>query len=84
MGATGSENPRLQTSYGRHNNKANIVYVDGHASPSLPSNLTWGQFYGVFDGQLKASPSTANQTLNAGDPISSKALDGQVWASSPE
>jgi prepilin-type processing-associated H-X9-DG protein len=84
MPAVGSENARLQTSYGRHNNRANIVYVDGHAAPSLPSNLTWGQFYGVFEGQLKASPSTPNQILNAGDPISSKALDPQVWSSASE
>jgi prepilin-type N-terminal cleavage/methylation domain-containing protein/prepilin-type processing-associated H-X9-DG protein len=80
----GSENARLQTSYARHNNRVNIVYVDGHAAPSLPSNLTWGNFYGVFSGTVKASPSTQNQTLNAGDPISSKALDSQVWSSSPE
>jgi len=84
MGVTGSENPRLQTSYARHNNRVNIVYVDGHAAPSLPSNLTWGNFYGVFSGTLKASPSTPNQTLNAGDPISSKTLDAQVWSSNPE
>ncbi len=84
MGVTGSENPRLQTAYARHNNKVNVVYVDGHAAPSLPSNLTWGQFYGVFSGQLKASPSTPNQTLNAEDPVSSKVLDPQVWSSAPE
>lgn len=81
-----SENARLQTSYGRHNNRANVVYVDGHAAPSLPSNLTWGQFYGVFTPgvTLKTSPSTSVASVQSDQPISSPALDAQVWSSAKE
>src|SRR5262249_3483319 len=43
-----SENCRLQTAYARHNNRVNVLFVDGHAAATLPSALTWGQFYGVL------------------------------------
>src|SRR5215471_8300744 len=39
------KNHRLQTAYAKHNKRVNIVYVDGHSAPALPSRLTWGQFY---------------------------------------
>ena len=32
-----SENCRLQTAYAKHNNRVNVIYVDGHAAPSRPS-----------------------------------------------
>lgn len=79
-----SENARFQTSFARHNNRANIVYVDGHSAPALPSALFWGQFYGVFSGTIKNSPSTPIGSVQWNDPVSSKALDGQVWSTSPE
>ncbi|MFO1478103.1 MAG: prepilin-type N-terminal cleavage/methylation domain-containing protein [Verrucomicrobiota bacterium] len=84
--ATASENARMQTAYARHNNKVNIVYVDGHASPSLPSQLVWGQFYGVFNGgvQLKTSPNTPVSVVMSDGPVSSPELDNQVWANKPE
>jgi hypothetical protein len=43
------KNHRLQTAYAKHNKR--VIYVDGHAATSLPSKLTWGQFYGIFDGR---------------------------------
>ena len=65
---TASENCRLQTAFAKHNHRVNVVYVDGHAAPSLPSALTWGQFYGVFEPgiALKTSPSTPIGTVAIG------------------
>jgi prepilin-type N-terminal cleavage/methylation domain-containing protein/prepilin-type processing-associated H-X9-DG protein len=84
--ATASENARLQTAYARHNNRVNIIYVDGHSAPSLPSALTWGQFYGVFNTSvpLKTSPSTPVASVKSDEPISSPAYDNMVWSSAPE
>jgi prepilin-type processing-associated H-X9-DG protein len=81
-----SENCRLQTAYAKHNNRVNVIYVDGHAAPSLPSALTWGQFYGVFTPgvPLKTSPSTPVSTVQSDAPISSPAYDRQQWSNAPE
>ena len=35
-------NGRLQTAYAKHNNRVNVVYVDGHAAPSLPERTDLG------------------------------------------
>ena len=82
----GSENARLQTAHARHNNRVNVVYVDGHAAPSLPSKLTWGQFYGVFTPgvTLKTSPNTPISSVQSDAFISSSAYDSQEWSSAPE
>jgi prepilin-type N-terminal cleavage/methylation domain-containing protein/prepilin-type processing-associated H-X9-DG protein len=81
-----SENCRLQTAYAKHNNRVNVVYVDGHAAPSYPSSLTWGQFYGVFTPgvTLKTSPSTPIAAVQSDAAISTLDLDKQVWSNSPE
>jgi prepilin-type processing-associated H-X9-DG protein len=83
---SGSENARLQTAYARHNNRVNVVYVDGHAAASLPSTLTWGQFYGVFKPgvSLKTSPSTPVSVVQSDGLISSPAYDSLVWSGAPE
>ncbi len=82
----GSENARLQTAHARHNNRVNVVYVDGHTAPSLPSKLTWGQFYGEFTPgvTLKTSPSTPISSVQSDAFISSSAYDSQEWSSAPE
>jgi prepilin-type N-terminal cleavage/methylation domain-containing protein/prepilin-type processing-associated H-X9-DG protein len=81
-----SENPRLQTAYAKHNNRVNVLYVDCHAAPSLPSALTWGQFWGVFSpgATLKTSPSTPVSSVQSGDSISSPDRDSQEWSGAPE
>jgi prepilin-type N-terminal cleavage/methylation domain-containing protein/prepilin-type processing-associated H-X9-DG protein len=83
---TSEYSARLQTAYAKHNNRVNVVYVDGHAAPSLPSALIWGQFYGVFAGDkpLKTSPSTPNPSVKWSDPISTPALDVKQWSTTPE
>jgi len=67
-------NSRLQTSYARHNKRANVIYVDGHAGASLPSKITWGQFWGVFD--TKVTLQTSGSPVQSDGYISSPALDG--------
>ncbi len=73
-------NGRLQTSYGRHDNRVDLVYVDGHASESLPSKITWGEFWGYYDSSAPVLPNGHfwNQA------ISSTAYDSQVWSTASE
>jgi prepilin-type N-terminal cleavage/methylation domain-containing protein/prepilin-type processing-associated H-X9-DG protein len=79
VAATGlSKNHRFQTAWARHDNMANILYVDGHAAASLPSRLTWGLFWGLYKKTLL--PSGAYST----DFISSSSYDSQVWTNAPE
>ena len=69
-----SFNSRLQTAYARHNKRVNIIFVDGHAAPSLPSRITWGQFWGVFDANVTLQ--TSGAAVQSDGYISSQALDG--------
>ncbi|MDD5139805.1 MAG: prepilin-type N-terminal cleavage/methylation domain-containing protein [Verrucomicrobiales bacterium] len=50
--ATGNANFRWQSQMKKHNKRVNIVYVDGHSAPSLPSKIYLGQWYGKFQGQV--------------------------------
>ena len=75
--ATGSKAHRLASAYAKHNKRVNVIYVDGHSASSLPSKLTWGQFYGKFTGAMdNGYPATAS--------ISFPALDGAEWSSQTE
>jgi prepilin-type N-terminal cleavage/methylation domain-containing protein/prepilin-type processing-associated H-X9-DG protein len=81
--STGSiGNGRLQTAYAKHNNRVNIVYVDGHAGATLPSALTWGQFFGVFTPNTPCT--TSYNTVMSDAPISSPAYDAVQWSGTPE
>jgi prepilin-type N-terminal cleavage/methylation domain-containing protein/prepilin-type processing-associated H-X9-DG protein len=81
MGITGF-NGRVQTAYGKHNNRINVIYVDGHAAPSYPSALTWGQFWDVFTpGVVLVTPYTSHQSNL---PISQPSYDSQEWSSARE
>lgn len=75
--ADGTKGHRLVTEYAKHSNRANVIYVDGHAAPSLPSQLTWGQFYGKFSG-------TMDNGYQAGAAISPPSMDSQQWSTAPE
>ena len=44
----GNQNFRFQSQMRKHNQRVNCVFVDGHSAGSKPSQLIWGQFYGVF------------------------------------
>jgi prepilin-type N-terminal cleavage/methylation domain-containing protein/prepilin-type processing-associated H-X9-DG protein len=50
--ARGNQNYRFQSQMKKHNKRVNSVYVDGHSAGFKPSQLIWGQFYGVFEGNL--------------------------------
>ncbi len=75
--ATGGKAHRLVTAYAKHSKRVNVIYVDGHAAPSLPSSLTWGQFYGKFTGIM-------DNGYQATAAIGPPALDGKEWSSTPE
>jgi prepilin-type N-terminal cleavage/methylation domain-containing protein/prepilin-type processing-associated H-X9-DG protein len=78
-------NGRLQTAYARHNNRVNVVYVDAHAAPSLPSALTWGQFFGVFGTGVSIPLQGGGAgSVTSSDSISSAAYDSQQWSTAPE
>lgn len=79
----GIGNGRLQTAYAKHNNKVNVVYVDGHAAASKPSELTWGQFYGVFTPNVDC-PTSTSQPVKSDASISSPDRDAIQWSTVPE
>ncbi len=81
-----SDNARLQTAYAKHSDRVNVIYVDGHAAPSKPSALTWGQFWGVFTPgvALKTSPSTPVSSVQSDGSISKPAYDSVQWSTNPE
>jgi prepilin-type N-terminal cleavage/methylation domain-containing protein/prepilin-type processing-associated H-X9-DG protein len=76
-------NGRLQTCYAKHNNRVNVLYADTHAEGSLPSALTWGQFYGVFTPNT-ACPTSYGTSVMSDASISTPAYDGLQWSTDPE
>lgn len=79
-------NDRLQTAYAKHNDRVNVVLVDGHAEADRPSALTWGQFYGAFTPgvALKTSPGQPVSSVQSDASISSPDRDRQQWSNAPE
>ena len=75
-------NGRVQTAYAKHNNRINVIYVDGHAAPTYPSRLTWGQFWGVFTPGVSLKTQGGSHLSQAS--ISTPAYDSQEWSSTPE
>jgi prepilin-type processing-associated H-X9-DG protein len=51
-GGNGMTNPRFQSQQGKHIQKVNVVYLDGHSIIIRPSRLVWGQFYATYDGKV--------------------------------
>jgi prepilin-type N-terminal cleavage/methylation domain-containing protein/prepilin-type processing-associated H-X9-DG protein len=76
-------NGRIQTAYAKHNGRVNIIYADGHAAPSYPSALYWGQFYGVFQSGITLLNYDHNP-LQWNGPISQTAYDSLQWSTTPE
>lgn len=76
-------NGRVQTAYAKHNNRINVIYVDGHAAPTYPSQLTWGQFFGVFTPGVILHAYGGN--IRKSDAfISQSQYDSQQWSNLPE
>lgn len=80
--AGAGNNGRLQTAYGKHDNMVNVMYVDGHAAPSLISRLTWGSFWGVYGtgGIWPALPNGEKWDTAIG----TTSMDTQVWSNQQE
>jgi prepilin-type N-terminal cleavage/methylation domain-containing protein/prepilin-type processing-associated H-X9-DG protein len=77
-----SRNGRLQTAYGKHLNRVNVLYVDGHSAVSLVSQLTWGEFWGVYGPPPAWKTLPSPQLWNSS--ISTPAYDSKVWSNLPE
>jgi prepilin-type N-terminal cleavage/methylation domain-containing protein/prepilin-type processing-associated H-X9-DG protein len=75
-------NGRVQTAYAKHGNRINVIYVDGHAAPSYPSQLVWGQFWGVFTPGVALRTQGATQQSDAS--ISKRQYDPLQWSGAPE
>jgi prepilin-type N-terminal cleavage/methylation domain-containing protein/prepilin-type processing-associated H-X9-DG protein len=76
---------RLQVAYAKHNNRVNVIYVDGHAAPSLPSALTWGQFYGNFNtGVALPCSGQGAASVQSDASISTPGRDSMQWSTVPE
>ncbi len=71
--AKGNQNYRFQSQMKKHNYRVNSVFVDGHSAGIKPSQLVWGQFYGVFSGTLpngtsvKPDSKVSTPTLDASE-----------------
>jgi prepilin-type N-terminal cleavage/methylation domain-containing protein len=75
-------NGRVQTAYAKHFNRINVIYVDGHAVPSYPSQLAWEQFWGIFTPGVFFKTAGANVRSDAS--ISKPQYDSLQWSSQPE
>ena len=71
----GNQNFRFQSQMKKHNKRVNSIFVDGHSAGSKPSQLIWGQFYGVFSGT-----SIPNSGKRWNGPVSNAALDASEIA----
>jgi prepilin-type processing-associated H-X9-DG protein len=75
-------NQRVQTAYAKHDNRLNFIYCDGHAGASYPSQIIWGQFWGIFTPGIFFSTEGARQRSDAS--ISKSAFDSTQWSLTPE
>ena len=82
VSGTGTFNHRVQTAYAKHSNRLNFIYVDGHAAPSYASQITWGQFWGIFTPGV--SLRTAGSIQRSDHSISSPDYDPVQWSTTPE
>jgi prepilin-type processing-associated H-X9-DG protein len=75
-----SENGRIQTAWGKHDNRVDVIFVDGHATLTLASKLMWGQFWGVYGNPplWQSIPEAWNAS------ISKPAYDSQSWSTKQE
>jgi prepilin-type N-terminal cleavage/methylation domain-containing protein/prepilin-type processing-associated H-X9-DG protein len=74
--ATATDNIRISTAFAKHSSRVNVVYVDGHAAPSKPSQLYYKQWYGYFGSTFTNFP-----TSGAGKPSNTSAIAPPGWDS---
>jgi len=81
----GDFNYRLQNAYAKHNNRVNVIFVDGHSAATLCSQITYGQFYGFFNDPNQVCPTASGGPGHtAGEPIASPDMDGVQWSTVQE
>jgi prepilin-type N-terminal cleavage/methylation domain-containing protein/prepilin-type processing-associated H-X9-DG protein len=68
-------NTRMQCQLGKHTKRVNFIYADGHAGPSKPSQLIWGQYYDMFANNSKGTAETSDGYKEWTGPVSDAALD---------
>jgi prepilin-type processing-associated H-X9-DG protein len=72
-------NSRFQSQFGKHNKRINILYADGHASVSKPSQLFWGQYYDMFQDNRLGSPITPDGFKNWNQTVADPTLDAAEY-----
>jgi prepilin-type processing-associated H-X9-DG protein len=83
LNPNGLFNCRVQTCNAKHDNRLNFLYVDGHASLSYASSITWGQFWGIFDGTSLLSYG-GTPIYKSYQAISTPAMDHIQWSAQQE
>ena len=75
-----STNHRFQSQKGKHQQRVNVIFADGHERPMLPSKLVWGQFFSQFEGNVRwdFDPSPV---LPWNTPVGTAQMD--AWESEP-
>jgi prepilin-type N-terminal cleavage/methylation domain-containing protein/prepilin-type processing-associated H-X9-DG protein len=71
----GPANCRMQTAWGKHNKRVNIIYADGHTGPSKPSQLIWGQYYDMFKNNPNGSVMSSDGYKKWTEPVGDTTLD---------
>jgi prepilin-type processing-associated H-X9-DG protein len=82
---TAGDNARIASAFAKHSNRINVVYVDGHAAPSLASQLYYYQWYGYFGPLLSTTnfPSSGSAVPGT-SAVAPVAWDSLQWSSAPE
>jgi prepilin-type N-terminal cleavage/methylation domain-containing protein/prepilin-type processing-associated H-X9-DG protein len=66
-----NQNFRWQSQMAKHNQRVNLVFVDGHSALQKPSRIYWGQFYAQYQGAVRGSvpwnSPASNQALDAAE-----------------
>jgi len=66
-----NQNFRWQSQMKKHNQRVNLVYVDGHSALQKPSRIYWGQFYAQYQGAVRGSvlwnSPASNEALDAAE-----------------
>ncbi len=77
----GTFDSRVQTAEAKHDNRLSFLYVDGHATRSYPSSLTWGNFWGIFDGTTQLKCNNGFPIYKSYEHISRPGWDSIEWCS---
>jgi prepilin-type N-terminal cleavage/methylation domain-containing protein/prepilin-type processing-associated H-X9-DG protein len=69
-----STDHRFQSQKGKHQQRVNVMFIDGHATRTRPRQLVWGQFFAQYNGPIQWDFQGA-PPLNSKDPVSTAQLD---------